>query len=515
MAIEGQYQDSKINITKIPRIVCIMPIFVRDSQIEEYSVRSNQNPDLYFPFKENKLESIKFTLACYEHYKAGIDYELILVNNGTKDPETLKFLDDLPYKVYHRENRGFSFGAHKWAWERFRDDNLYDYYLFHEQDWGPAKDNWLRDILFKFLEDKEVGAVGNVVESRPTEPIGNIGNLKQILGLKRDYMFNLDGCYTFTSAKILKEVDKYGGLKVLECEPVTNLDASYNEILFQQPIMELGYKLTSFHKQNYLQVSGISIGDLNKEQEKIPFEKITPIIQGNIRFFSERMKRYFGWYLAPEKTVFIIGLHRSGTSMTSHICSMMGMSIGKNDCVMGADSSNEDGYWENRDFTELNDDILKAAGGCWYAPPSIEEVQKVVSLFKERVSCLINKHKDIIWGIKDPRLVFTYPAYLPFLSNLELIITKRNIDSIIKSILKIHSCNLPLEYNTERYMKILCNKYLDAIENMKKSFNYIIIEFERYFDRPDDNIDKLIKFFDYKGEKEQFKQIISHNYRHF
>jgi len=284
---QAKYKNPRNNVVKNPAIACVMPIFVPEGQIENYDVRSNVNPNKYYEFTENKLESIKFTLACYKHYKTQLDYDLILVNNDSRDKETLQFLKKFP-KVYHRENRGFSFGAYQYIWDKF--GNQYEYYLFHEQDWGPAKDYWLEEILTRFLSDREIGAVGNTIEDRPTDPIGNVESLKEILGTQRERLYNLDGAYTFTSSRVLRQ----SGIEVLECEPHTSLNAMYNEILFQQPILEQGYKLSSFDDNKHIRVAGISIYDIHPKYNKLT--NFAPIIQGNARFFSRRIANHFNWY---------------------------------------------------------------------------------------------------------------------------------------------------------------------------------------------------------------------------
>lgn len=289
---EGQYNNPKYKPLENPKVACVMCVYIPKGQTETYSVRSNLQPAKWKPFTENKLESVKFTLACYEHYKSGVDYELILVNNGTEEPETLQYLSDLPYKVYHRENQGWGFGAYKWFWENYGDK--YDYFLFHEQDWGPAKNNWLKELLDKFLSEENIGAVGNTVEDRPSRPVGNIGDLKNIIGTDREQLYNFDGAYTFTSTDVLDRIDRIGGLQVLDCEPRTDINAMYNEILFVQPILELGYKITSYHDGKHLRVAGVAILDI--ENEHLSDKEMAPIIQGNVRFFSKRMHKYFKWY---------------------------------------------------------------------------------------------------------------------------------------------------------------------------------------------------------------------------
>ena len=105
---EGYYQDAKHNISKIPRIACVMCVYIPQGQVESYQVCSNINKDQYYPFTENKLESVRFTIACYEHYKPGIDFDLYIVDNNSQDKETLEFLKNCQYQAYHRENQGFS-----------------------------------------------------------------------------------------------------------------------------------------------------------------------------------------------------------------------------------------------------------------------------------------------------------------------------------------------------------------------------------------------------------------------
>lgn len=74
---------------------------------------------------------------------------------------------------------------------------------------------------------------------------------------------------------------------------------------------------------------------------------------------------------------------------------------------------------EDWDFRRLNQDILKAAGGDAYHPPSNEAILSVKNKFEGRIKDLIQDRcsKYSQWGFKDPRTVFTLPLYKPFLKN--------------------------------------------------------------------------------------------------
>lgn len=192
----------------------------------------------YGHYTEDKLESLKLNLLAHKHFKAGVDYDLIIVNHGAP----LDFYPDAI--VLDRPNEGFSFGGWKQAWEEFGDK--YDFYLFCEDDNAPTQDGWLLRFLMKFMEYKEIGAVGNFVEARSSTEGRFSTDLWAEIGYTRDMMYNFDGGYTFTSSQILKQVDEYGGLIVLPCEPAHERAATVNECLFQQPILELGYSIVAF-----------------------------------------------------------------------------------------------------------------------------------------------------------------------------------------------------------------------------------------------------------------------------
>lgn len=288
----GKYTNPKYGIKHKPKIVNVIGTYVRPGQIERCAALSNrQEPRVYYD--ENKLETIKFNMACHKHYNAGADYEIVLVDNGSEDEATQKYLGLLEkegIKVFKRENIGFSFAGFKYAWEKLGSD--YDYFLFNEQDGVPAKKDWLLEILQKFHSEKDIGAVGNTVETQDLTQ--EYSELKQLCPYikERDITYNLDGHMTFTSSTILRQVDKIGGLFVLS--GVGDKDAERNELMFQQPILELGYKITSFHDGNHICYANRNFLDEDPEYENIPKINITPMALAHTRLFV--LKDHFGWY---------------------------------------------------------------------------------------------------------------------------------------------------------------------------------------------------------------------------
>lgn len=68
------------------------------------------------------------------------------------------------------------------------------------------------------------------------------------------------------------------------------------------------------------------------------------------------------------KTVIVLGMHRSGTSMTAAILNELGVNMGENLYVNYI--ANPIGHFEDMNFIILNRKILKTAGGNWEKPPT-------------------------------------------------------------------------------------------------------------------------------------------------
>ena len=66
------------------RVACVITTWVPDRLLHKYQLR-NMKGD-HFDFVENKLDSIKCTLASYEHYRTDIEYDLIIVDNSSDRP---------------------------------------------------------------------------------------------------------------------------------------------------------------------------------------------------------------------------------------------------------------------------------------------------------------------------------------------------------------------------------------------------------------------------------------------
>lgn len=74
--------------------------------------------------------------------------------------------------------------------------------------------------------------------------------------------------------------------------------------------------------------------------------------------------------LAESRGVFVLGMHRSGTSAATRLVNLLGMPLGRSaDLLSSPAPDNLKGYWESSTLMALNDELLDALGGSWSDPP--------------------------------------------------------------------------------------------------------------------------------------------------
>lgn len=133
-----------------------------------------------------------------------------------------------------------------------------------------------------------------------------------------------------------------------------------------------------------------------------------------------------------QKTVIVLGMHRSGTSMTAGILKELGVSMG--DRLYPASEWNPKGHYEDLDFLQLNNRILKAAGGHYLRPPARADVRERGLAFQEQIGSTIRAKQAPLWGWKEPRTCLTIELYLPYLNNPYFIVCHRDARAVAASL---------------------------------------------------------------------------------
>jgi hypothetical protein len=126
--------------------------------------------------------------------------------------------------------------------------------------------------------------------------------------------------------------------------------------------------------------------------------------------------------LPPSLTI-VLGMHRSGTSLCSHVLSLLGIDMA--DEVTPSDS-NAKGHWERWEIVELHDQVFRHFGQDYYGPrhalplppgwwaePAIRSIRdKITAWIRTRMG---NSRR---FGLKDPRICRLLPMWREILLDL-------------------------------------------------------------------------------------------------
>lgn len=134
--------------------------------------------------------------------------------------------------------------------------------------------------------------------------------------------------------------------------------------------------------------------------------------------------------------VFILGMHRCGTSMAAGLLKTLGVEFGPDSDLMPPNQYNAKGFFEHVQLNGINVEIMVKFGGDWYAPPMLapgwEDSQQLDDIRKragERIQQFFGSSK--LWGFKDPRTCMTFRFWRKLLKDqVKVVVVGRNpIDS--------------------------------------------------------------------------------------
>jgi len=206
-----------------------------------------------------------------------------------------------------------------------------------------------------------------------------------------------------------------------------------------------------------------------------------------------------------EKTVVVLGMHRSGTSLVAGILEKLGVNMGKRQ--VGIHWSNPLGHYENIDFIKMDDKILKKAGGTWDNPPEISDILRLTSDKKlmSEIEKVVRRNEDVIWGWKVPTTSLTIELYLPFLTNPHFIVCYRDPEAIARSLKERD------DMDREKALQ-LTDYYIRSIKEFFKrhpELKYIEIQYEELIENPKEIIYRLIDFLKINPTQKQINEALS------
>jgi hypothetical protein len=216
---------------------------------------------------------------------------------------------------------------------------------------------------------------------------------------------------------------------------------------------------------------------------------IEPLRRNRIAAVSSAMQR--------RPIVLVLGMHRSGTSLCSHILSALGVDMADD---IGVNLGNDRGHWERWEIVEFHDRILtlfnRDYGGrfhdfalpvAWWADPRVAQIRhEIVGFLEQRMA-------DGYFGFKDPRTVRLMPVWHQIFNELKLapriVLCLRNPVQIARS---LHAReNLDPANGEYRWLVHMIDFF-----RYSSKYDFCTIEYEEWFRDPAVNIEKLQGFLD-------------------
>jgi len=134
------------------------------------------------------------------------------------------------------------------------------------------------------------------------------------------------------------------------------------------------------------------------------------------------------------RPLIIAGMHRSGTSLTAAGLKAAGLNVGER--LAGVSLGNEFGHFENLDFLNLHEDILRSQG---HGPEGwvVNSAVPVPQAFVDRAKAIVEKNaSQDDWGWKDPRTTLFLDFWAELLPQSNFLLLLRSPWEVVDSLFR-------------------------------------------------------------------------------
>ncbi len=194
------------------------------------------------------------------------------------------------------------------------------------------------------------------------------------------------------------------------------------------------------------------------------------------------------------QVIIVLGMHRSGTSAITKSLELFGVALGDNLYPAGFD--NPKGFWEDREYIEINEALLHHVGMHYNKFGfDIDRLcsDVFVSDLKLKAAQFITKKlslNDRVWGFKDPRtcrlLPFWQDVFKQLQCDVKYVIALRNPISVAKSLFERD------QIAVEKGYMLWLQHMLPAIVETQ-GYLRAVIDFDSLMEEPIEQLSRLAK----------------------
>ena len=214
------------------------------------------------------------------------------------------------------------------------------------------------------------------------------------------------------------------------------------------------------------------------------------------------------------RMIFVLGMHRSGTSLTTNVLNELGVAI--SDDLIPPSRENVRGYFESQTIATLQDDILKVFGTAWNAPNSFRALPPqwwkapAAAPYRNALTRYVASELDQhpIWAFKDPRTMRMMPLWMEIVAELgaepSFLLATRNPNEVAGSLYARGKTDpaiaelLWLEHNVDALLA--CRERIAAI-----------VDYQGWFEQPVSQARDIIErlALPYEGDDEQLGAMLA------
>lgn len=203
------------------------------------------------------------------------------------------------------------------------------------------------------------------------------------------------------------------------------------------------------------------------------------------------------------KTVIVLGMHRSGTSMIAGVLHCLGIFMGGR--LLGRSEYNPFGHFEDIRFIELNDRILAAAGGDWLHVPAADEILMQADAFQAEIQRLLATDRAGSWGWKDPRTCLTLDLFFPYIENPNFIVCHRDADEIAASLHKRDG--LPLDRGLA--LKAVYDRRMEEFFARHPGLPRLDLDYRETLNNPQASVQEIVEFLSLETDADAYRKSLA------